>query len=175
MVSWIPALLYGRIPFRGFRVFRGGLADSMIRVLRRSSAEDDSSPIAASPPRRAAGHGIRDGHFDGFRVGLPAHSAMDLDADGLDVAADAGGEVAPEAVIEPGNLDQPRCLSVSAAINGRPPQVVWVEHGSRLPPRRLTASQRWHGANRSTDCLTDCARMYINVAAQASTRPQFLA
>jgi hypothetical protein len=47
MVSWIPALLYGRIPFRGFRVFRGGLADSMIRVLRRSSAEDDSSPIAA--------------------------------------------------------------------------------------------------------------------------------
>src|SRR5271166_2556716 len=39
------------------------------------------------------------------------------------------------------------------------------------PPRRLTANQRWHGANRSTDC----AQMYIDVAAQASTRPQFLA
>ncbi len=92
--------------------------------------------IAISPLRRSSGHGIRDGHFDGFRIGLPAHSPMDLGADGLDVAANAGGEVAPEAMIEPGDLDQPRRLSVSAAVNGRTPQVVRVELGSQLPPQR---------------------------------------
>ncbi len=55
---------------------------------------------------------------------------MDFGADRLDVAADAGSEIAPETMIEPGDLDQPRRFSVSAAVDGAIPR----SFGSNMVP-----------------------------------------
>ncbi len=57
-----------------------------------------------SPPRRAAGDGVVDGKVHGFGVGLSTHPAVDLGLDRFHAAADAGGEVAPETMVEAGDL-----------------------------------------------------------------------
>src|SRR5262245_50872960 len=99
-----------------------------------SRACGEDGPSRESPAGGPAGHGVLEREFDDIRVDARTHPPPHLALDRFHASADPRGEIAAETVVEAGDLDQPRRLTVGPPVDRSALPVRRLEHGSGPSP-----------------------------------------